>query len=51
MKTFEISTSLSYKTSDNYRGFIVKVKGKKQPPNKKEEYSQKNSQEVNRFSD
>jgi len=36
MKTFEISTSLSYKTSDNYRGFIVKVKGKKQPPKKKD---------------
>ena len=44
MKTFEISTTLSYKTQDNYRGFIVKVKGKKQPP--KKEYLQKKSEKV-----
>tara|TARA_Y100000401_G_C8266101_1_gene195856 strand:+ start:599 stop:742 length:144 start_codon:yes stop_codon:yes gene_type:complete len=47
MKTFEISTTLSYKTQDNYRGFIVKVKGKKQPPEKKKEkYFQKKSEKV-----
>ena len=48
MKTIEKSTTLSYKTSDNYRGFIVKVKGKKQPPTKKnpKKYFQKNSEEV-----
>ena len=43
MKTFEISTSLSYKTSDNYRGFIVKVKGKRK---KKPKYLEKNSEKV-----
>ena len=43
MKTFEINTSLKYKTSDNYRGVIVQIKGKKK---KKPKYLEKNSQKV-----